>query len=102
MTNSFVQIETFRSARKLLDSLSPRQDRWAMGGNGNDDPSHWIFRGQRDEWPLIPSAGRDKAWEKFGWVVASDNESRLRQELGAVWSFASEADRPSSENVEKG
>ena len=60
---------------------------------GNDDPSHWIFRGQRDEWPLIPSAGRDKAWEKFGWVVASDNESRLRQELGAVWSFASEADR---------
>jgi len=94
MISSIVEVETYDSAQKFMDVLSPRSARWYPRFD------EWIFRGQRDaRWKLIPSAFRKEAWVPFdrlaGFLSFSNyaNAGQLQFEIHVVRWFAQAADR---------
>lgn len=57
---AMIEEEDFPTAREFLEALRPGDRRW------QPHSTCWLFRGQSDsQWPLIPTAARDKCWVPF-------------------------------------
>jgi hypothetical protein len=56
----YVRVHDLSTAKELLDALDPSQPHW------DGAPRQWIFRGQREDRPLIPSALRPEARQPGG------------------------------------
>jgi len=75
-----IQTIDCKNAAEFIQTLRPSNPRWLQK---TDWKCHWIFRGQSADWPLLPSAWREKARDEelYQTVARWDHDSSVDEIL---------------------